>query len=181
VPLGIAYALAPLAAFGIGGALSKSGFSDEVAVAVAAPLFLAPAGVHVYEGAPDRGVRSLGSMLGLTFAGLMLGAGAGYLENQIRCDPERDSECDDRGIGTTILGGAIGVMVGYASSAILDVALNSSAPEPAEPRATPRAASVWFTPVNSSSGREQAAPQQPSVSAKSPGPDGLVIGLTLSL
>jgi hypothetical protein len=188
VPLGIAYALAPLAAFGIGGAVSRSGFSDEVAVGVAAPLFLAPAGVHVYEGAPQRAVLSLGSMLGLTFAGMMLGAGAGYLENQIRCDPERDSECEDRGIGTTILGGAIGVIVGYASNAVLDVALNSSAPEPSlaelapEPRATPRAARVWFAPVNSNAGRDhQRAAQQASASANSPGPDGLVVGLTLSL
>ena len=187
VPLGFAYALAPLAAFGIGGALSRAEFSDEVAVGVAAPMFLAPAGVHLYEGAPNRALVSLGSMLGLTFAGMMLGAGGGYLENQINCDPERNSECDDRGIGTTIMGAAVGVVVGYASSAILDVALNSSAPAPAqpqpasEPRATTSAASVWFVPVNSSAGHDRGAARPASASAKSSGPDGLVVGLTLSL
>jgi hypothetical protein len=186
LPLGLAYALAPLASFGIGGALSRAGFPDEVAVGVAAPLFLAPAGVHLYEGNANRAVGSVASMLGLTFAGVLLGAGAGYLENQINCDPERDSECQDRGIGTTILGAGIGVVVGYASNAILDVALNSSAPEPGlaepapEPRAAPRAASIWLAPVNSSAGREPKTVQAVS-SAKAPGPDGLVIGLALSL
>lgn len=184
--LGLAYALAPLGSFAIGGALSRAGFPDETAVGVAAPLFLAPAGVHLYEGAPGRALGSVGSMVGLTFAGMMLGAGAGYLENQIRCDPERDSECQDRGIGTTILGAAIGVVVGYAGNAILDVALNSSAPEPAaaepppEPRAKPRAASLWLAPVNSSAGRDQKT-LPASASAKAPGPDGLVIGVALSL
>jgi hypothetical protein len=171
----------PGSPFGIGGALSRAGFSDEVAVAVAAPLFLAPAGVHMYEGAANRAVGSVGSMVGLTFAGMMLGAGAGYLENQINCDPERDSECQDRGIGTTILGAGIGVIVGYASNAILDVALNSSAPTPPVAEPAPRAASLWLAPVNSGAGREQRATQQASASAKSPGPDGLVIGLALAL
>jgi len=182
-PLGIAYALAPLASFGIGGALSSAGFSDEVAIGVAAPLFLAPAGVHLYEGAPGRAVGSLGSMLGLTFAGTILGAGGGYLENQIRCDPERDSECADRGIGTTILGAAIGVVIGYASNAVLDVVLNSDEPVPAlaEPAPPPLAASVWLAPVNSGAGREQRAAQEASASAPSPAPDGLLIGLALSL
>jgi hypothetical protein len=180
VPLGIAYALAPLAAFGIGGALSEAGASDDLAIGVAAPLFLAPAGVHMYHGEPGRAVGSLGSMLGLTLVGTILGTGAGYLENQIRCDPEQDSECNDRGIGSMILGSAIGVVVGYTSNAILDVALNSSAPEPAEPAPEPRAASVWLAPVNSSAGREQKAAQQ-SASARSPSFDGLVVGLTLSL
>lgn len=178
LPLGIAYALAPFAAFGIGGALSGWGSSDEAAIAAAAPLFLAPAAVHVYEGAPGRAVGALGSMLGLTFAGTILGAGAGYLENQISCDPERDSECNDRGIGTTILGSAIGVVVGYASNAILDVALNSSAPEPAvaEPARAALAASVWLAPVNGSAGRDQQAAR-----AKPPAFAGLVVGLALSL
>lgn len=186
VALGLAYALAPLASFAIGGALSRAGFPDETAVGVAAPLFLAPAGVHLYEGAPGRALGSVGSMVGLTFAGTMLGAGAGYLENQINCDTERHSECEDRGIGTTIMGAAIGVVVGYASNAILDVALNSSAPEPAvdepapEARATPRAASIWLAPVNSSAGRDQKTAQA-LASAKAPGPDGLLIGLALSL
>ena len=117
---------------------------------------------------------------------MILGGAAGYLENQISCDPDRDSECNDRGIGTTILGAAIGVVVGYASNAILDVALNSSAPEPAvaepapEPRAAARAASVWLAPVHSSAGRDQETAQQ-SASAKSPAFAGLVVGLTLSL
>jgi hypothetical protein len=187
VSLGIAYALAPLAAFGLGGALSRAGFTDEVAVGVAAPLFLAPAAVHLHEGTPYRALGSLASMLGLTFGGMVLGAGGGYLENKIRCDPERDSECDDRGIGTTIAGAVVGVIVGYTSNAILDVALNSSAPEPEvaepapEPRAVPRAASIWLAPVNSSAGRDPSAPQHGSASARSAAPDGLVVGVTLSL
>ncbi|HEU4579837.1 MAG TPA: hypothetical protein VFS67_16370 [Polyangiaceae bacterium] len=188
VPLTFAYVLAPLAAFGLGGAISEAGFSDETAVGVAAPLFLAPAGVHLHEGTADRALISLGSMVGLTFGGLLLGAGAGYLENEINCDPERDSECQDRGIGTTIAGGVVGVIVGYTSSAILDVALNSSALEPpaesapAEPapaQRTRRAASLWFTPVNSGTSRDPLA--APRASGSNKAPDGLVVGVALSL
>jgi hypothetical protein len=179
--LGISYALAPLFALGIGGLLSKEGASDEIAVAVAGTMFLAPAGVHLYEGAAERALLSLLSMVGLTFAGTLAGGGVGYLENQLSCDPEQNSECQDRGTGTTILGAVIGTFVGYTSSAVLDVALGSS--DPAERAAEPstRTAQLWLQPLLSDVARTGNPAPSRSASAKPLAADGLLIGLTLGM
>jgi hypothetical protein len=188
LPLGAAYAIGPLLAFGIGGLLSEAEASDNVAVAVAAPMFLAPAAVHLYQGASDRVAVSLVSMVGVTFAGTLAGGVAGYLENQIVCDPEQDSECQDRGTGTTILGAAIGTIVGYATSAVLDVALRSStpgqsAPAHGAPEQAARAGSarLWLAPLGTDEARSRSAAVRRSPSANPLAADGLMIGLTLRL
>jgi len=188
LPLGAAYAIAPFLAFGIGGLLSEAEASDNVAVAVAAPMFLAPAAVHLYQGASDRVAVSLVSMVGVTFAGTLAGGVVGYLENQIVCDPEQDSECQDRGIGTTILGAAIGTVVGYASSAVLDVVLRSStpgqsAPAPSAPEQGARAGSaqLWLAPLGTDAARSRSAAVRRSPSANPLAADGLMIGVTLRL
>jgi hypothetical protein len=133
-------------------------------------------GVHLAKGTPERAGISVMSMFGLTAGGLFAGAGAGYLENKISCDPDQNSECADRGIGTLIIGAAVGSIVGYLTSAVIDVGFRSSAPEadeaaPRERVAAKPAAQVWVAPLS--------APRRQG-SAATHG-DGLMLGLTLQL
>jgi hypothetical protein len=175
--LTVAYVAAPLLALAIGGALSEVEASDEVAVALAGTMFLAPMGVHLYHRADERAALSLLSMIGLTLGGTLVGAGAGYLENQLSCDPAQDSECQDRGIGTTIAGAVIGSMVGYVASAVLDVSLRSSAPETDLSAAT---AQIWIAPARSATRSAELAVTGRGA-GRAPLGDGILIGVTLRL
>jgi hypothetical protein len=163
--LGASYLVAPLLALAVGGGLSELEASDELAVLAGGTMFLAPMGVHLYHQRADRAGLALGSMFGITLGAAVSGGVLGYVENVIACDPDRESECADRGIGTIIVGAVIGSGVGYVTSAVLDVAFRSSAPE-AAPNAPP-AAQFWLVPS-----RAAASP----VSA-----DGLLVGVTWRL
>jgi hypothetical protein len=171
-----AYIVAPLLAGAIGGALAEVETDDFTAVLAGSTAFFIPMGVHLAKGTPERAGISVMSMCGLTVGGLFAGAGAGYLENKISCDPDQNSECADRGIGTLIIGAAVGSIVGYLTSAVIDVGFRSSAPEadeaaPRKQAAAKPAAQVWVAPLS--------APRRQG-SAATHG-DGLMLGLTLQL
>jgi hypothetical protein len=174
--LSVAYLVAPLFALAVGGGLSEVGASDEVAVAAASTMFLAPMAVHLYHGTSDRSVISLVSMAGITLAGALAGGVVGHFGNTLTCDPNQDSECDDRGIGTTIGGAVIGSMLGYVASAVLDVAFRSSAPEAT---LSAGAAQVWLAPLGPSSALADRATRRSA--APRPLEEGLLMGVTLRL
>jgi len=163
--LGASYVAAPLLALAVGGGLSEIEASDELVVLAGGAMFLAPMGVHLYQHRADRAGLALASMLGITLGATLGGGLLGYVENEIACDPERGSECDDHGIGTIILGAVIGSGVGYVTSAVLDVAFRSSEPE-AAPNALP-AVQLWLVPSRATAS---------AISA-----DGLLLGMTLRL
>jgi hypothetical protein len=193
VQLGAAYTIAPLLALGIGGLLSKAEASDEVAVAAASTMFLAPAAVHLYEDRSDHVALSLISMVGITFGGVLLGGAAGHYGNQLLCDPDQNSECDDHGIGVMIEGAVIGGFVGYIGSAVLDIVLRSSTPaqstsEPsavekrvADQRSPAGSATLWLEPVSSAGVRGGLPAARRPGGANPLAADGLVIGLRMSL
>lgn len=173
-----AYVVAPLFALAIGGGLSELEASDTLAVAAASTMFLAPMAVHLLHDQGDRALLALASLLGITFAGTIAGGGLGYLENEIDCDPDQNSECADRAIGTTIVGAALGSMVGYVTSAVLDVSLRSSAPEAPSNSASLR---LWLVPARAESGSNTPSVQLRAAAPNPLGVDGLLMGMTLRL
>jgi hypothetical protein len=166
--LALAYLAAPFLAVGIGAGTFEATDNDGVAAAAGALMFLTPAAMHVYHGAPEQAAESFGSMLGLTLLGMLVGGATGYIVGDMGCDDEVESDCDVAAFAPTIYGVVLGGFAGYIGNAIYDVSSNAVVPSaaPAKP-----SVNVWFAPTRA--GVEGQATGVGSVS-------GLKVGASVS-
>jgi hypothetical protein len=150
-----AYIAAPLLALAIGAGAFEATESDGVAVAAGALMFLTPAAVHVYHGAPEQAGQSFGSMLGVTLLGTLVGGATGYIVGDASCDDDVESDCDIAAIGPTIFGAIAGTFAGYIGHAIYDVSSNAEAPSAAPTKQS--SVSIWLAPTRAGTERQPAS------------------------
>jgi hypothetical protein len=145
LPLGLAYAGAPLLAYAFARGAGGAG------AVLAGLTFTLPAVVHIYHGETLRGLVALPALAATTFAGAALGLMIGGALSS--CDEKADSECVETGIAANLSGAAIGAALGYVTYAIIDVASNSTVPRSAN---GPDVASMqlWVQPLPTRLGRE---------------------------
>ena len=180
---GGAYLVAPFLALGLGAATFEL-TQNEVLTDVAAGIgFLLPASVHTAHREPERGLVSIGTMVGFSLGGAVAFGGLGLAV-------ARSTDCEDRDCDVTypLFGALFGLGAGYIANAVYDTVAHTSLPATSThveqgklSPVLPVSWSFWATPILSPGLVVSKAPDAILPAKLGLPVNGIEIGASLSL